>query len=243
MDETNASAASASLDPDAIGPDNLFKLAVEASPSGVLVVGPRGTIELVNLALEQQFGYARGELIGQPVEVLLPEPLQSIHAALRSDYSSDPRTRPMGAGRELFGRRKDGSRIPVEISLNAMHTPAGLLVLASVVDISERRRLEDRDRRELNERLEFERLFADISAAFVNLGAEHVDQAIIGAQRRIGEALDIDRSSVFQFSGGDDDFVLTHNWARLEEPAIPRRVSLREQFPWSLEKIRKGELV
>ena len=243
MDETNASAASASLHPGAVGADDLFKLAIEASPSGVLVVGPRGTIALVNLALEQQFGYAHGELIGQPVEVLLPEPLQSSHAALRSDYSSDPRTRPMAAGRELFGRRKDGSRIPVEISLNAIRTLAGLMVLASVVDISERRRVEEEHRRELNERLEFERLFADISATFVNLAAEQVDQAISGAQRRIGEALDLDRSSLFQFSEGDDDFVLTHNWARLEEPAIPRRVSAREQFPWSLEKIRKGELV
>ncbi|MBV8553410.1 MAG: sigma 54-interacting transcriptional regulator [Acidobacteriaceae bacterium] len=242
IDATELSGSLAGLDADAIRTDDLFQLAIEASPSGVLIVEPAGSIVVVNHALEQQFGYARNELIGQPVEVLLPEALQRLHTEHRLSYLGNPQTRPMGAGRELFGRHKDGSQIPVEIGLNSIQTTAGLFVLASVVDIRERRRNEDEQRRALDERLEFERLLSELSARFVNLGTEQIDQAIEDAQRRIGDMLDLDRSALFQLSEGEDDFVLTHHWTRAGFEQPPERVSAKEQFPWSLAKIRNGDV-
>jgi formate hydrogenlyase transcriptional activator len=223
--------------------DNTFRLTIEASPTGVLVMGPEGTIALVNHALEQQFGYSRDELIGQPVEILLPESVRSTHNEHRLGYARNPQTRPMGAGRELFGRRKDGVHIPVEIGLNAMQTTAGVFVLASVMDVSERQRNQDERLRFLQERLEFERLVARISTTFFNLKAEEIDDAIREALRSIVETLDLDRGSLFQLSGDEDDFLLTHHWARPEERQPPQRVSARDQFPWTLAKIRKGEVV
>jgi two-component system sensor kinase FixL len=116
-----------------------FRRVVEAAPSGMIMVNQEGQITLANLQAEKIFGYPREELLGRPIEMLLPERLRSGYQELRHDYLCDPQARPMGAGRELFGRRKDGSEIPVEIGLSPIHTSKGLLVLASIVDISERK--------------------------------------------------------------------------------------------------------
>jgi PAS domain S-box-containing protein len=217
-------------------------MAIEASPNGVLVLGPGGTIVLVNRALEKQFGYSSNDLIGQPVEMLLPESLRSVHAGQRLSYLRSPQTRPMGAGRELFGRRKDGSRIPLEIGLNAIQTTAGLFVLASVVDISERRRNEEEQLEARNKRQEFERLIAELSARFVNLEAAQIDEAIVEAERCIAQALELDRASLFQLSEDSNDFVLTHYWVAPGGRQPPSYVSARDHFPWSFDRIRNGEV-
>lgn len=125
---------------------------LEATPTGMLTIDPSGRIALVNAAVEQQFGYTRAELLGQPVEILLPERLREQHGGLRATYLARPSTRAMGAGRELFGRRKDGSEFPIEIGLDPLHTGAGTFVLATIVDISERKRAE-RERDELFDQL------------------------------------------------------------------------------------------
>jgi two-component system, LuxR family, sensor kinase FixL len=116
-----------------------FRRVVEAAPSAMIMVNQQGQITLANQQAEKTFGYSREELIGRPIEMLLPEPLQSAHRNFRHDYLRDPHTRKMGAGQDLFGRRKDGSEVPVEIGLSPIHTSKGLLVLASVVDITERK--------------------------------------------------------------------------------------------------------
>ena len=116
-----------------------FRRVVEAAPSAMIMVNQDGQITLANLQAEKIFGYPREELLGRPIEMLLPERLRSGYRDLRHDYLRDPQARPMGAGRELFGRRKDGSEVPVEIGLSPIHTSKGLLVLASIVDISERK--------------------------------------------------------------------------------------------------------
>ena len=128
-----------------------FRLVVEAAPSGMVMTNGEGKIILVNAQVETFFGYTRDELIGQPIEMLVPERFQSQHAGFRHGYLGDARARPMGAGRELFARRKDGSEFPVEIGLNPIHTPEGLFVLASIVDISERKRAELEGARQRNE--------------------------------------------------------------------------------------------
>jgi PAS domain S-box-containing protein len=117
-----------------------FKLAVEAAPSAMLMVDSSGLINLVNSQTEKLFGYAREQLLGEPVERLIPARLGNGHRKLRQDYLSAPSTRAMGAGRELFGLRSDGSEVPVEIGLNPITTLEGDFVLASIIDISERRK-------------------------------------------------------------------------------------------------------
>jgi PAS domain S-box-containing protein len=119
-----------------------FRLVVESSPNGMLMVDKGGTILLVNRQIEQLFGYDRVELIGQSVEVLVPQRMRSHHPGDRAEFMAHSESRAMGKGRDLFGVRKDGTEFPLEIGLNPIRTPDGMRVLASVVDISGRKRAE-----------------------------------------------------------------------------------------------------
>jgi PAS domain S-box-containing protein len=121
-----------------------FRAAVESSPTAMVMVDATGTIALFNAATETLFGYERHELHGRPVELLLPELLRDSHRSMREAYFSEPTARPMGAGRDLFACRKDGSEFPVEIGLNPLVTDQGLFVMSSIVDISARRAASER---------------------------------------------------------------------------------------------------
>ncbi|HUJ75466.1 MAG TPA: ATP-binding protein, partial [bacterium] len=105
-----------------------------------------GAIRLVNAKTEEQFGYRREELLGQPLEILMPEGLRAQHVAHRAEYFQAPRSRPMGMGMELKGRKKDGTEFPVEISLSFVREQSGQLALALITDISERKRLDEQMR-------------------------------------------------------------------------------------------------
>jgi two-component system CheB/CheR fusion protein len=118
-----------------------FRLIVEAAPMAAMVVNEAGDIVFVNARTEQLFGYVRQELIGKPVEILVPERFRTSHPGPRGAYFANPEPRLMGGGRELFGRRKDGSEFPVEIGLNSVETEEGRLVIGSIVDITERMRV------------------------------------------------------------------------------------------------------
>jgi len=122
--------------------DARFRLLVEAAPNPMLMIDANGTIQLLNSQAEQLFGYARSELLGHTIEILLPAQLRSMHRAVRGSYLRAPEARRMGAGRELFGVRADGSEVPLEIGLSPMRTQAGVFVLASIIDITERKRAE-----------------------------------------------------------------------------------------------------
>jgi PAS domain S-box-containing protein len=111
---------------------------VDAAPDGMVVVGDQGEVLLVNRQVEELFGYTRDELVGEPIEVLIPDDARLAHRAHRTRYRADPTTRPMGAGLRLLGRRKDGTEFPVEISLSPLATRGGLRVVAAVRDITER---------------------------------------------------------------------------------------------------------
>lgn len=124
-----------------------FKQLIENAPNGMVMVDGQGKIILVNAQIEKLFGYHRDELIGQTIEKLVPERFHSHHPAHRGNFMSDPFARPMGAGRDLFGLRKDGSEFPVEIGLNPLDTEQGRMVLGTVVDITERKRAEEALRR------------------------------------------------------------------------------------------------
>lgn len=119
-----------------------IRLVVEASPSGMIMVNEAGIVLLVNSQIERLFGYGREELLGQSVEILVPVEIREKHPGLRAGFFSDAKARAMGAGRDLFGQRKDGTQFPIEIGLNPVMTENEHFVLASIVDITERKRAE-----------------------------------------------------------------------------------------------------
>jgi diguanylate cyclase (GGDEF)-like protein/PAS domain S-box-containing protein len=119
-----------------------FRGLLESAPDAIVIAGEQGEIALVNAQTERLFGYSREELIGQPVELLIPERLGQRHAWHRSGFAAAPSVRQMGAGLELAARRKDGSEFPVEISLSPLQTDSGMVVSASVRDITARKRAE-----------------------------------------------------------------------------------------------------
>lgn len=129
-----------------------FRKVVEAAPNAMVMVNALGQIEMVNAQAEKVFGYTRQEMLGQSVEILVPERSRGAHPGLRAMFNSDPRSRPMGAGRDLYARRKDGSEFPVEIGLNPIDTEEGPMVLSAIVDISDRKQKEESVKAALKEK-------------------------------------------------------------------------------------------
>ena len=118
-------------------------LALQAAPSGIMVAGDRGEIRYVNQALTDMFGYQANELLGQTVEILIPDQFVAAHRRHVENYSKSPQPRTMGAGRDLEGVTKDGRRFPVEIGLRPAQTSFGRLVVATVIDITKRKAIEE----------------------------------------------------------------------------------------------------
>ena len=115
---------------------------LEAAPDAIVGVDADGVIVLVNAQTERLFGYPREELLGEPLELLVPESARAVHPSHRQAYIGDPHPRPMGAGMELAGRRRDGSEFPAEISLSAIETETGVVVSAAVRDVTDRKAIE-----------------------------------------------------------------------------------------------------
>lgn len=136
--------------------DDRFRQLVELAPDSMLGTDRDGRIVWLNAQTERLFGYERSELVGRPVEVLLPEALRDGHVRHRARFAADPHERPMGLGMDLSARRKDGSSFPAEISLVPVDTPDGLVVTAVIRDLTERHRLEAERLRLVRERAEAE---------------------------------------------------------------------------------------
>ena len=116
---------------------------LESAPDGMVIVNADGKIVVVNSQSEILFGYSRQELIGQPVELIIPARLERLHVKHRASFLAEPHVRPMGAGQELLGKRKNGTEFPVDISLSPLRTPQGLFVTSAVRDITERKHAEE----------------------------------------------------------------------------------------------------
>lgn len=180
-----------------------FRGLLESAPDAIVIVDRGGTIVIVNDQASHVFGYTRDELIGQPVEMLLPDDLRLAHVRHRSDYDRRPGTRPMGAGLDLTGRRKDGTLFPAEISLSPIQSDEGLLVTSVIRDITERRQMEEERQRLLAEReAERERqrigmdlhdgIIQSIYAVGLNLeaAADDVTESPLDVRRRLDRAIE-----------------------------------------------------
>ncbi len=138
-----------------------FQGLLESAPDAIVVVDSDGLIRLVNRQTETLFGYERAEILGEPIEVLMPDKIRGRHPGLRGSYYADPQTRTMGAGLELTARRRDGSEFPVDVALSPLQTEEGVLVSASVRDVTERKRAQaeiaEQQAKELERLAELER--------------------------------------------------------------------------------------
>jgi PAS domain S-box-containing protein len=170
---------------------------LEFAPDAVIGVDEQGEIQLVNSRTEAVFGYRRDELVGQQVEMLVPGGLRSGHVAHRDGYFEAPRTRPMGAGLDLSARRKDGSEFPCEISLSSVATDSGVMALAAIRDITDRRRDRDDLRRAVR------RLQAATEVA-IAVGGETDLERVLDAIVERGRALVEARALIILLLEGDE---------------------------------------
>ena len=208
----------------------------ESAPDAMLLVDQQGRILEVNAQADKTFGYSREQLLGEPVEKLIPERFRSNHCAHRSRYSSAPTPRPMGAGLVLYGLHRDGHEFPVEISLSPLESEGGSLVLSAIRDISEIRRS-----RELESGLEFERLISGLSTAFINLRADQIDGAVISGLARLAEGLDLDSILITQTDVDKKSRAFTHSWRRPGLPVAPTGKT-NDVFPWLASRISEMKI-
>src|SRR5262245_37461460 len=214
----------------------VLQLAAESLPHGMLVVNPDGAIVLVNQQIERQFGYCRNDLVGQSVDLLLPGALLGEYALHSQSFDTAPEARTMGVDQKLYGHCRDGSEFPVEITLNNMQIGQAVFVVASVVDLTARRELEQAASLAIEQKLEFEQLIADVSIKFINLPPDQVIEAIRDAVRRVAEMLDVDGCAFFRIPDGEFSSGPIAWWGRPGVVSSPLLV-VKERFPWVTETV------
>lgn len=238
----------------------LGRLIVEASPCGMIIADAEGRIVLANPQALEWFGYSESELVGSRIEILIPDAHRGQHAEYRSRYASRPVPRPMAAGRDLFGRRRDGSEFPVDISLHPIETESGKLVLANIVDATLRQQSEkERETRQAMEKLallgqlaggvahEIRTPLCVISndvyflQSIVNeLGPDaqecinEIKSSVAKANRIVSELLDFTREPTSSLAQADLEEIIQ---SAIHMASIPREVNLRRQGVNSLFQV------
>jgi formate hydrogenlyase transcriptional activator len=208
----------------------------ELAPDAMVLVDRAGRIALVNSKTEKIFGYGREELIGEPVEKLMPERFRDGHTEHRSRYSEAPYARPMGKGPELFGRHRDGHEFPIQINLAPLETEDGVMVSSAIRDVTDLKRTQ-----ELQSSLEFERLMSRLSKTFVNVPVERIDSELNSGLQDLAEAMDLDRILIDLTVPDKKSRNVIHWWVRAGLPAPPLQ-SIRELFPWLASRIANREM-
>lgn len=207
----------------------------ESAPDAMLTTDHEGHILEVNAETEKQFGYTHQELIGGPVEKLIPLRLRAAYQCQRDAYQQAPIYRPMN-GLKLLAVRKDGREFPVDVSLNPVVTESGMVFYCIIRDTSEREAVLD----ELGRHLKLERASSELITKFINLPANRVDQEITSALQVLVEALDNDRAHLVQVDPVTGDIVITHAWCRPGFLPFEKRI-LEGSLPWLEARIRSGE--
>ena len=198
-------------------------LAIDAMPESILVVDPDRTIVLANRQLERQFGYHREELLGRTVNVLLPDATPN-------------------SNRQLYGRRKDGSRLHVAIEWRSSPTNYGRFSLAAIKGTSKTQEPDDAPGVALNQQLDFERFIGELTTQFINLPADQIVEAITTGLRRSCEHLGMERGTLFRV---DADHAAFRPVSAAVAGVVPIDAPflVKERFPWSLERILAGHVV
>jgi formate hydrogenlyase transcriptional activator len=210
----------------------------ENAPDAMVACGPDGRIVNANSQCFALFGYERDELIGATIEELIPSRFRASHQDYREGFSAAPSSRAMRTGRDIVGLKKDGSEIPVEVSLSTLKSNGVKLALASIRDRSER----TLSAQQLQEQAEFERIVAGVSATLINLPPERVDAEIRNGLKILTEALEGDRASIGFVDAESGNILVAYNWTRENFMEFPK-IILEDTFPWLAQRIKMGETV
>ena len=174
-----------------------FRLVVESSPNAIVLINNEGFITLVNNQTEKLFGYERKELVGNKLEILLPERFRKHHPDLSNMFFKTLETRPMGAGRDLFGMKKNGTEVQVEIGLNPIETAQGHMVLASIIDITERK-IQEANLKKQNKELAFQNEEKEKRAAELSIANKELVFQNNEKEKRASELIIANRELAFQ---------------------------------------------
>jgi PAS domain S-box-containing protein len=195
--------------------EDKFRALLESAPDAMVIVDASGTIMLVNAQTEKLFGYKREELLGKPVEMLMPDRFRGNHLGHREKYAKVPRLRMMGSGMELFGRRKDGTEVPVDISLSPFKSKDGLLVFSAIRDIT----LQKRAQKELAEAKETLELRVRDRTAELQQSNQALEAEI--ARRELAECLLAKRPEMkVLYMSGYTNGILSEHAFRAEDSAF-----------------------
>ncbi len=195
-----------------------------------------GRIVDLNVRLLEMFGYQREELIGEKVERLMPSRFRDSHADHRDRYLLVPNSHPMESPRDIWGLRKDGSELAVEVNLNTVKSEQQRLFFGIIRDRSERTLAAQK----LHSQAEFERTMAALSAKFINLPPDRVDGEITNGLQTLAEALGGDRSSIGFAQAASGEILITHAWTRAGFADYSKGL-LHTILPWLSERIKNGE--
>ena len=206
----------------------------EGAPDAMVISNIEGIILGVNSETERIFGYQRSELIGEKVEKLVPERLRHLHEGHRRRFRAKPSYRSMSASPNIFGLKKDGSEIPLAISLNPVQTGEDVVLFSIIHD-----RTDWEIAKKYQREADFERTLAELSAKFLDLPPEHVDLEIRNGLKSIAEALNGDRASVALLQPDSRNFLASFSWAAPGIPEFPKQF-VKDLLPWLNERILSG---